>query len=119
MKKKLTDRQKRLASDQYPTYGGQATWPEVKRAKIAARGRYWHWNDFEQFVAYTPDGKREYFVYDDEWKNEVKKCARLWSLGKKKEAIELYDSYWDGSCFRSKDDEDPIKTQLKNAFRSI
>lgn len=119
MKKKLTDRQKNLAGDQNPTYGGYSTWPEVKKAKIAARGRYWHREDFAEFCAFTPDGKREYFGYDDEWINEVKKCARLWSLGKKKEAYELYESYFDGACFRNKSNEDPIKAKLKNAFRSL
>ena len=101
----LTNRQKNLASDQYPTYGGYATWPEVKKAKEAARGKYWHRFDFEDFVAFSPDGKRKYYVYDDDWIKEVKKCARLWSLGKRKEAEELYESYWEGSCFKDKKHE--------------
>lgn len=100
--KRLTNRQKFIASACLPTYGGFSTWDEVREAKLLARGKYWNDEAYAEFISFSPNGEREYFGYDDEWKFDVKKCARLWAKGKKKVARELYESFWDRHCFKKK-----------------
>jgi magnesium-transporting ATPase (P-type) len=51
---------------------------------------------FEEYCAYSPNGKREFFLYrfcspakkrlSKKWKDTARKCARLWANGKCKES---------------------------------
>jgi hypothetical protein len=98
--KRLTKRQKFIAAATVPTYGGLASREEVRQIKLLARGHYWdEGEDFLQFCAFSPSGKRQYFEYEwyswgttkqkKRWKTEAAKAARLWARGKCKEALEL------------------------------
>jgi hypothetical protein len=100
--KKITRRQKYIASCQYPTAGNFSTWREVNVAKLVARGKFWDNHDFYEYVAFAPDGKRKFFPYVNEWKAEVRICAKLWSMDKKTQAKKLYLSYFDGCLFKEK-----------------
>jgi len=113
----LTKFERHIATAVYPTYGGFSTWDEVRKAKKKAKGSYWHEGDWAQWVAFTPKGKRIFYDYDYEWKSEVKECAILVAQGKVKEANRLYNSFWDGCCFKNKDTDDETLKALRNAFR--
>lgn len=109
-KQKMNKKQRYIAACVNPYYNRFASKSEVKEAKLLARGKYWLEDsqfgcsgeeDYDTFCAYSPTGKRYYFCFDwyypatkkqqDRWKKEVRQAARLWSKGKCKEALQLYD----------------------------
>ena len=108
----LTKRMKFLASCVNPTFGKFSTWDEVRKAKLAARGRYWIDRDYDEYVTFTPSGKRKFFDYDNDSEKGVRKCAVLWAKGKRKAACDLYKSFHGGCCFRNK--SQPIHGQRVN-----
>jgi len=105
---RLSSRQKFIAAASNPTYKGFASREEVKEAKMLARGHYWDEREFEQFCAYSPSGKREFFEYvwfswgtkaqHKRWKNEARLVARLWTKGRYGECQRMVDL----SCNNSK-----------------
>lgn len=101
---KLTKRQKFIASCMVPTYGGFAGAKEIKAAKLEARGKYWIDPDYQEYVAYSPTGRREFFVYEfsslghwqtkKKWRAMARKAASLWAKGKYKEALQCDETNW-------------------------
>ena len=103
---KLTKREKTVCSCTNPYYEGFATKKEVKLAKLKARGKYWYDCHFDQFVSFSPNGKRQYFdveiwgssdepkgrmrSFNNEWKRICRKVAALWAKGKCKHSLQLY-----------------------------
>lgn len=105
---RLTSREKIVASCSNPYYQGFATKTEVKRAKNKARGKFWYDNNLEQYISFSPTGRREFFdvnFWGDnsklaqqffvEWKRIGKNVARYWSKGQYKKAMDLYRLAWD------------------------
>jgi len=115
---RMNKKQRFIASCSNPYFNNFASKKEVKLAKKLARGKYWieylqfgrpkSEEDFENFCAYSPSGKRYFFCFNWfsgannkqrlRWKKEARKAARLWCKGKYKEALKIhYDSYWNSS----------------------
>ena len=100
----FTKRQKIMASHLVPTYGGLSTRKEVKATKLLVRGHYWYDEDYEEYVAFSPTGKRYFFEVNMfspapkglrlHWKKLGCKAAKLWAKGKYKEAIEINDKIY-------------------------
>jgi hypothetical protein len=94
MKHNLTKRQKFIAAAAVPTtYGGGVSRQEVKDTKLLARGHYWdEGEDYDQYCAYSPTGRRKYFTYNwfswgtkkqkARWKQRAKQAARFWAEGR-------------------------------------
>lgn len=105
MNKKLTKRQKFIASCMVPTYGGFSNVIEIKETKLQAWGKYWIDTDYQEYVAYSPSGRRQFFTYEfsssEHWKTKKKrralarKAANLWAKGKYKEARKCDEMNWD------------------------
>jgi hypothetical protein len=108
-KKRITLRDKRIASLARPTYGEYATKEEVKKVKAKVRGHFWHDDDMAkgwdpQYVSYSPSGHRRYYEYNlYSWMTKEsfaiykmlsKKAARLWALGKKKQSEQAERDMW-------------------------
>jgi hypothetical protein len=101
---KLTKRQKLIASCINPYWKGFSTRKEVKRIKLMARGHYWIDKEFEEFVVFSPGGKRTFFTYNfssgvskqqqKKWFDDARRCAYYWAKGKLKKAIELNRNTW-------------------------
>ena len=107
MKTKLTRREKYLASCCNPYYEGFSKREEVKAAKLKARGKYWYDSEFDQFIAFSPNGKRMRFdvevwlsssknkkrmnSFQTEWKRICRKVAFLWAKGKYNQSLQIYD----------------------------
>jgi hypothetical protein len=106
MKPELTKRQKFIAAAAVPTYGGFASRQEVRETKLLARGHYWdEGEDYTQYCAYSPTGRREYFAYDwfswgtnkqkARWKQRAKQAAKLWAQGKYECARIVHDASYE------------------------
>lgn len=104
-KMRLTNREKFISSCINPYFDNFATKVEVRAAKLKARGRFWYDSEFEEFVSFSPTGRREFFsvslwynsdtpeqemnTYYKEWKRIARKAALLWSQGNYKKSNNL------------------------------
>ncbi len=93
-RKRLTADEKFLASAVHPTSNG-ATRREVYQAERKARGRFWDDPDSGWFVCFSPDGRAKRLPYGLGWKDDVRKCARMWAQGKTRPALDKYDEVFD------------------------
>lgn len=97
----MNKRQKAIATNRHPLCREKdfASREEVKSVKLLARRHQWHESDSNQFVAYSPSGRRRFFryhPYDNELaKKLAQKAARLWAKGQYKRAkeVEHYANY--------------------------
>lgn len=92
---KMTALEKRLATDANPYLeNGTAYFDKpvsrkemtklIKAAQALAVGKYWQDRELDCYVAFTPDGKREWFDYDSDYPKDIAKCkaaAKLWAKG--------------------------------------
>lgn len=112
MKKRMSKRQRFIASCARPLFGGFSTREEVKQVKLMARGKYWvedlnfgsspDSEDHDTFCAYSPTGRRVFFHFEwysgaskkqrVKWKKSARQASRLWCKGLYKEAIKVYDN---------------------------
>ncbi len=95
----MNKREKHIASCMKPTFGAFATLEEIKKVKRLARGHYWYDSDWEEYVSFSPNGRRKFFTtywysfaswqLKRKWKSLAKLAAKNWARGNYKKAREL------------------------------
>lgn len=113
MKSKFSKRQKLIFTATNPSVEGftedgiNTSLQEIKRLDQKCRGSYFNMKPVlgeEEYFACSPSGKKKFFDYNFAfpsdhkrfmiWKNTAKQAAKLWSLGKCKEAVALDKYNW-------------------------